>query len=430
VVRAVVTAGLTLRAGAPHRSFHRNLRARERAAGCYDAVMPARPRAANTRKEHSVGHAYTPGLKVATQYTVRKERLLPLAGEVVVRAGQRVRASDVVARAALPGDVAPVPVANKLGVAPAELPECMLKRDGDPVAKGEVIARTKGFFGMFKSECTSPMQGSIANISKVTGQVMVQGPPVPVEIHAYLDGTVVDVLPGEGAVIETQAAFVQGIFGVGGETHGTLDCVVESPRDVLDTQRIPAQATGKILVGGSLVTYDAIVKARNNGAVAVVAGGMHDADLHKLLGYDLGVAITGNEELGITLVITEGFGEIAMAERTFRLLRGKQGREASVNGATQIRAGVMRPEIIVPLSEAESTSAAQTSTHADVGLRTGDTVRIIREPHFGELGTVVALPAPLQKLDSESKARVLELELASGQRLTVARANVEIIEEQ
>ena len=223
---------------------------------------------------------------------------------------------------------------------------------------------------------------------------------------------------------------MQGIFGVGGETHGVLECVVGSARDVLDTQRIPAQAKGKILVGGSLVTYDAIVRARDRGAVAVVAGGMHDADLHKLLGYDLGVAITGNEELGITLVITEGFGQIAMAERTFKLLRSKQGRDASVNGATQIRAGVMRPEIIVPLTDAEAKAGSEASVHADVGLRSGDTVRIIREPHFGELGTIVTLPAPLQRLDSESKARVLELELANGQRLTVARANVEIIEEQ
>ncbi len=51
----------------------------------------------------------------------------------------------------------------------------------------------------------------------------------------------------------------------------------------------------------------------------------------------------------ITLVITEGFGKMAMAHRTFDLLKSKQGMKASVNGATQIRAGVMRPEVIVPL---------------------------------------------------------------------------------
>ena len=31
-----------------------------------------------------------------------------------------------------------------------------------------------------------------------------------------------------------------------------------------------------------------------------------------MLGYDLGVAVTGSEKLGLTLIITEGFGEIAM----------------------------------------------------------------------------------------------------------------------
>ncbi|MFQ5599536.1 MAG: hypothetical protein ACE5G2_03160 [Candidatus Krumholzibacteriia bacterium] len=42
------------------------------------------------------------------------------------------------------------------------------------------------------------------------------------------------------------------------------------------------------------------------------------------------------------------------------------------------------------------------------------------------LGRVVELPAPLQQLDSESLARVLEVEIPGEGRFTVARANVEI----
>ena len=84
------------------------------------------------------------------------------------------------------------------------------------------------------------------------------------------------------------------------------------------------------------------------GARAVIAGGISASDLESFLGYDLGVAITGQEEKGSTLVVTEGFGDLAMAERTFALLRGCAGMRASVNGATQIRAGVLRPEIIIP----------------------------------------------------------------------------------
>jgi hypothetical protein len=50
------------------------------------------------------------------------------------------------------------------------------------------------------------------------------------------------------------------------------------------------------------------------GAVAIVSGGLDDADLESFLGYNLGVAITGSEKFGIYVIVTEGFGEIAMAK--------------------------------------------------------------------------------------------------------------------
>ena len=73
-----------------------------------------------------------------------------------------------------------------------------------------------------------------------------------------------------------------------------------------------------------------------------------DSDLKEILGYDLGVAITGTERIGLTLIVTEGFGDIAMAERTFDLLNKREGDFAAINGTTQIRAGVMRPEVVIP----------------------------------------------------------------------------------
>jgi hypothetical protein len=39
------------------------------------------------------------------------------------------------------------------------------------------------------------------------------------------------------------------------------------------------------------------------------------------------------------------------------------------------------------------------------------------------------LPSPLQQLESESKARVLEVELEDGKRAVIPRANVELLEE-
>lgn len=374
-----------------------------------------------------MAHAYTPGLKVTEEMIIQKKRRLPLEGEVLVEVGATVKAEDVVAKADLPGNVQLLNVANLLSVQPNEVEEYMLKPIGETVSKDEIIATTKGLFGLFKSQAHSPIDGTIETISDVTGQVILRESPIPVELKAYTDGTVTETIPNEGATVETYGTYIQGIFGVGGETLGDLVVVANSPNDMLTPEQILPEHKNNIIVGGSLVTTDTIQKAIQLEVNGIIAGGIDDADLRQLLGYELGVAITGSEKLGITLVITEGFGSIAMAERTFALLKAREGMKTSINGATQIRAGVVRPEIVIPfVSEGEDTEA-----DATVGLLgIGTSVRVIREPHFGRLGRVTELPIELQKLETEAEVRVLQVEFEDGEKTTLPRANVEAIEER
>ena len=377
-----------------------------------------------------MAHAYTPGLKVTEGMTIQKERRLPLQGEVLVETGTTVQAEDVVAKADLPGNVQLLNVANLLSVPAEEITEYMLKPVGETIVKDEIIATTKGLFGLFKSQARSPIDGTIEAVSDVTGQVILREPPVPVEVKAYTDGTVTEIVSNEGVTVETYGSYIQGIFGVGGETVGNLTVAVSSPNDELATEHILLEHRDNILVGGSLVTTDAIQKAIQQGVRGIIAGGIDDADLRELLGYELGVAITGSEEIGITLVITEGFGSIAMAEQTFTLLKAREGMKTSINGATQIRAGVVRPEILIPITPESTEKASEAEDDAAEGiLEIGSSVRIIREPYFGKLGRVTELPVELQDLETEAQVRVLRVELEDGQQITLPRANVEAIEE-
>ena len=377
-----------------------------------------------------MAHAYTPGLKVTDGMTIQKERRLPLEGEVLVEAGVTVKAEDVVAKADLPGNVQLLNVANLLSVPPEEVAEHIPKSVGEAVSEDEIIATTKGLFGLFKSQARSPIDGTIESVSDVTGQVVLREPPIPVEVKAYTNGTVTEVLPNEGVTVETYGTYIQGIFGIGGETIGDLTVVAESPSDALTIEQIKSEHRDNILVGGSLVRTDAIQKAIQNGVRGIIAGGIDDADLRELLGYELGVAITGSEEIGITLVITEGFGSIAMAEQTFTLLKAREGMQTSINGATQIRAGVVRPEIVIPLvSDAAETVEAGKDGSGEGVLEVGSSVRIIREPYFGRLGRVTELPVELQNLETEAHVRVLRVKLENGEQTTLPRANVEAIEE-
>ena len=375
-----------------------------------------------------MAHAYTPGLKVTEGMTIQKERRLPLEGEVLVQAGTIVKAEDVVAKADLPGNVQLVNVANLLSVPPEEIAEYMLKPVGEVVSEDEIIATTKGLFGLFKSQARSPIDGTIESVSDVTGQVILREPPIPVEVKAYTDGTVTETVPNEGVTVEAYGTYIQGIFGIGGETVGNLTVVAESASDPLTAEQILSEQKDNILVGGSLVTTEAIQKAIQHGVKGIIAGGIDDADLRELLGYELGVAITGSEEIGITLVITEGFGQIAMAEQTFALLKAREDMKTSVNGATQIRAGVVRPEIVIPIASETTGLTSDAEDAAEGILEVGSAVRIIREPYFGKLGRVTELPIELQNLETEAQVRVLRVELEDGQQTTLPRANVEAIE--
>ncbi len=374
-----------------------------------------------------MAHAYTPGLKVTERMKVIKKRILPLKGEVMVRKGDKVTSDTVVARTELPGPVEPINVANILGVPPQDVPETMLKKVGEHAEEGSEIAKSKSFFGLFTSTAKARISGTVENISSVTGQVLLRGAPVPIEVKAYLNGVVTDIFEKEGVEVSTWGGFVQGIFGIGPETHGPIKIVSQTNKDVLTEKEIDSSCKGCVIIGGSLVTAAGLRKAIDVGAVGIVVGGFDDQDLRDFLGYDLGVAITGSEDKGITLVVTEGFGEIMMAGKTFELLKDHEGQEACINGATQIRAGVIRPEVVIPkledISEIEAIAEVE-----NPGLEIGSPVRVIRQPYFGKLGKVTELPPELHKLESESKARVLEVEFTDGEKVIIPRANVEMME--
>ena len=374
-----------------------------------------------------MAQAYTPGLMVSRGCRWRCRRLLPLSGDVLVQVGDRVGAQEVVARTFLPGDAVPVNLAKRLGISASDLSRSMLRKIGETVRAGDSLARTKGFFGYFQTEFPSPSAGTIEAISRITGQVILRGLPNAVQVVAYLSGTIVEVIPNEGVVVEADVALIQGIFGIGGEAFGRICLVAESPDEDLTENVITSEHRGMIVVSGRRITGNAVRKAIQVGVSALIAGGIDDHDLREILGYDLGVAVTGTEKLGTTIIVTEGFGDIAMARRTFDLLASHSGREASVNGATQIRAGVMRPEVVIPLAAPLSDESRDTGRVAGA-LDLGSSVRVIREPYFGALGRVTGLPHEQVVLESESLARVVNVTLADGSLVTVARANVELIE--
>ena len=350
-----------------------------------------------------------------------------MPGTVLVKVGDRVQSNQPVARAELPGKVYPLNLANQLGVAPNEMHEYLVKQAGESVGKDDILAENKPLIKWFKTEIRSPITGVVESISAVTGQVLLREPPRILDVLAYLDGTVVEVHPQQGVTVEATCSLVQGIFGIGGEISGPLTVAVAKPDEALTPSHLKPEMKGAVVVGGSFLSAETMAKAKAIGVAGLVVGGIHDKDLRALLGYDLGVAITGTEQVGFTLILTEGFGTIPMAQKTFALLSAHAGEKATVSGATQIRAGVIRPEIIIA-KPAGSVQAAGAAMGQREGIRIGDPVRIIRDPLFGRIGEVSALPSELQRIPTESEVRVLEVRFPDGRTAVIPRTNIEVIE--
>lgn len=369
-------------------------------------------------------NAYTPGLTVSADIVVRRIRRLPIKGEVLAPQGSDVNPDTVIARAMLPGNLQTFKLAEKMGIDAHDIATLSPIKVGQSLKAGEHIYETKGLFGMFKQQIISEHTGTVESISEVTGNALIREPSIPIEINAYVKGTLVEIMPQEGGIVEARCAMIQGIFGVGGERTGFIRVATKSSSELLEASMILDTDAGKILVGGSGVSYEAIGKASSIGVKGIIVGGLRDSDLTQFLGYEIGVAITGSEAINLTIFVTEGFGYLSMADRTFKLLQSLEGKEASINGATQIRAGVIRPELLVPLS---TDARAQSVASQVFELVNGAPIRIIREPYFGKLGSVTGLPSQLVKLESGTEVRVLTAKLASGEEVTVPRANVEII---
>ena len=362
--------------------------------------------------------SYTPGLKILEKTSIKKERILPLKGKVHVNQGDSVAADSIVASTKIPGNVQMVNIANQLNIDPDQVSECMLCSVDENIKKGQIIARSKGLFGLFKSEVKSPLDGIVGNISDVTGQVIISEKPYPIEVDAYIPGKINSVVDKEGVIVSSHGMLIQGIIGIGGEKKGYIKTINNSEID--SEQNI----NDKIIVMKSNLTYDFYKKVSDLGIQGVVCGGIDYNTLTKILKKPLGVAITGMEDT-TTIIVTEGFGEILMADRTYQLLDKNNGKFASINGATQIRAGVMRPEIFIG-SDIKS-EQIESFNEENLAISIGSKVRIIRQPYFGQIGIVKNLPSELVKIETETTSRVAEIEFKNGKKAIIPRANLEVI---
>ncbi len=366
-----------------------------------------------------------PGLKILPRTEIRKRRELPLEGSVVVEVGQNVTSDQVVAEANVPGELFILRLPERMGIESFEVIEGMKVKEGDEVQKGDLLCEHSGLFGLLHTRFQAPESGTIEFIARKTGHVGLRLPAKPITVQAYMAGVIEEVDAGKGCVIVNKGTFIQGIFGVGRECTGHLHVLPVENNHEVQPSDIPDDVRGALLAGGARYTLEALRVAEERGAKGIITGSIDDSVLAGYLGYELGIALTGDEDVAMTLIITEGFGFLALSDHIRTLLDAHNGKEASINGATQVRAGAIRPEIII--TSTEGLEHLSDTSDEEQGLRVGGEVRIIRVPYFGKRATITELPHEEEQIDTGAHTRVLRAKLSCTEEIvTVPRANVEL----
>ena len=342
---------------------------------------------------------------------MRRERMLPFRGEVLVGTGSRVHSTDVIARTTIPGEIRLLNVARTLGLDSTELSPYMRVAIGDDVQEGDVLAAGSGASRLLGRSYRSPMAGTVANISH--GRVLIQSARSTLELTAHYRGTVINLMSGLGCIIEVKGALIQGIWGSDKTGFGVLRVMVDDRAGLFDLEDLDMSCRGTVLVGASCVSEDILHRAQEVEVQGMVVGGL-DSGLVGLV-----------RSLPFPVIVTEGMGKLPISEPVFDLLKAYDGQEASIRGATEARGGSVRPEVVVYASYAGGD--AEQEARPEFLLELGAQVRVVRGPYMGEAGKVTGFPSSARTLPTGTKAMGVEVLLGSGDEVFVAQSNVELL---
>jgi hypothetical protein len=339
-----------------------------------------------------------PYTQISPTGRIRVERVLPEPGDILVRVGDRVEASQTVARTRRRGATYILNVAQILGVAEADLAPMMVKKRGDRVEAGEVLAAKQGFLPFWYKPCRSPVPGRLVAVefgwAVIEADSEAMSPSGAADearvitetwsVPALIPGQVVDIRAERSVVIETLGTYVVGACGLGGEGTGVLRVAVAAPTDTLSADEIGMGFNNAVLLAGSNLSPEALSRATEMKVRGIIVGSISASVLDRA------------PDPPLPVVATEGYGHLPMSAHVFDVLRRLEGREVFLSARMGKPWDDDHPSIAIPLPN--------NMPNANVGVTTqnlspaespslGVQVRAVRRPVMGRIGQVVSFAA-------------------------------------
>ena len=338
---------------------------------------------------------------------IRRERILPVSGKVLVRRGQKVGANDVIAEAKVNPEHLLLNIARGLGLNEDESDKYLQCKAGMQVAQGDVLAGPVGFT---KRVVRTPKNGRV--IVAGGGQVLLEMDTAPLEVKAGLPGIVSSLIEEHGAVIEAAGALIQGVWGNGAIDSGMMNNLLQSAEDELTTDHLDVSQRGSIILGGYCGNADVLKTAASLPLRGLILSSMHPS-LTPLA-----------DRMRLPVIVIEGFGRRALNSVAYQLLTTNDRRDVAINAQRWDRGEGTRPEIVIPLPvTVEPDLPPDTDT-----FHAGQQVRAVNSPHPGKLAKIITVLPGSTTLPSGVNAPAAEVQFENGEKSTLPLANLEVLE--
>lgn len=277
---------------------------------------------------------------------IRRERLLPLPGRILVRKGQKVAATDPIGEYKPRQDYYLVDVARVLGISADHVDRYIQCETGSAIAEGDVIAGPVGFT---KRVIRTPRSGKV--ILTGGGQVLLELDEQLVSVLAGVSGEITELISDRGVVVETTGSLVQGVWGNGKIDFGPLRILAKSPDHELSEEQLDASQRGAVILAGYCKDAHILEVAHQVQIRGLILGSI-DFSIKKMA-----------QELSYPIILLEGFGKFPINASAFRLLTSQEQKEISLNAETTNHLAGVRPEIIVPVPTSGTVAQPKTTEY-------------------------------------------------------------------
>lgn len=370
-------------------------------------------------------------VRLIRDQVVHIKRSLPRGGvKIDVRVGQEVMPGDILGEGMAPAGFRTIYLAKELGVDP-HLAQNYLKRHlGQTIYQGELLASREGFWSFGKKNILAPTDGIIDLYDPRTGNLKIKHLPKKIPVASGVYGTVDKVDHEAGIVLlRSVASIIYGVLGSGKERGGLLK-IRGSAADWIGARQISQEMKGHILVGGGTIFLDALEKAVNIGLAGLISGGINARDYKSMADGGWNQPQKHWSDVGLSLLVTEGFGSIPIGEDIFQLLLKHQEKYALLDGnRARLILPSSSPDCMMYIRRTRLPPGIEVEPEPEVNLtplKAGSTVRVVAGSDLGVQGKVEAVDQVATYLPSGIMTFLVSVATRS-RKIRVPYLNLEII---